>query len=62
MSKYLNESLPLDERIGQIGINKEGDKMQIIEYYSYDNIIVKFLDGKDCEVKTQYVNFQKRVC
>ena len=59
MSKYLNESLPIDERIGQVGINKEGEKMQIVEYYSYDNIIVKFLDGKDCEVKTQYVNFQK---
>lgn len=59
MSKYLNESKDIDDRIGQIGISTEGDKMQIIEYYGYDNIKVKFLDGNDCVVHTQYVNFLK---
>ena len=61
MSKYLNESLPIDEREGQIGFNKDGDKMKIIEYNTYDDIIVKFLDGNNCEVHTQYVNFQKGI-
>ena len=59
MSNYLNESLPVTDRIGQIGVNKDGDKMQIIEYYTYDDIEVKFLDGNNCVVHTQYVNFLK---
>lgn len=59
MSKYLNEELKLSDRLGQIGINKSGDKMQIIEYYSYDNIEVRFLDGNNCIVHTQYINFLK---
>ena len=59
MTKYLNESLPIDEREGQIGINKDGDKMKIIEYNTYEHIVVKFLDGKGCEVRTQYINFLK---
>ena len=59
MSKYLNESKDIDDRIGQIGINKDGDKMKIIDYSAYDDIIVEFLDGNGCIVHTQYVNFQK---
>lgn len=59
MGKYLNEELKLDDRLGQIGINKDGDQMQIIEYYTYDDIEVKFLDGNDCIVHTQYINFLK---
>jgi hypothetical protein len=59
VGKYLNEELKLDDRLGQIGINKDGDQMQIIEYYTYDDIEVKFLDGNDCIVHTQYINFLK---
>ena len=34
MWENLNEELKLDDRLGQIGINKDGDQMQIIEYYT----------------------------
>lgn len=61
MGKYLNEQLPTGERIGQIGVNKDGDKMEIIEYYAYNNIIVEFKDGNNCQVHTQYINFLKGV-
>lgn len=57
MANLFNISLPIDERNGQIGFNKDGDKMQIIVYNGYDNIIVRFMDNWKCEVKTQYVNF-----
>lgn len=59
MSKYLNESLPIDEREGQIGFNKDGNKMKIIEYNTYDDVIVMFLDGNECVIHTQYINFLK---
>lgn len=57
MGKYLNEQLSAGERIGQIGVNKDGDKMEIIEYYAHDNIVVEFKDGNGCQVHTQYINF-----
>lgn len=61
MEKYLNMQVPTSERVGQIGVNKDGDKMEIIEYYAYDNIIVEFKDGNNCQVHTQYINFLKGV-
>ena len=54
---YLNESLPTENRLNQVGINKMGDVMKIIEYNGYDDIYVKFMDGNNCIVHTQYINF-----
>lgn len=59
MGKYLNESVPAKERVGQVGVNKDGDKMEIIDYNSYEDVIVEFLDGNGCVVHTQYINFLK---
>ena len=56
---YLNESLPIGNRLGQIGITKYGDIMKIIEYYTNDNIIVEMLTDNPCQVHTQYINFLK---
>lgn len=56
---YLNESLPIGNRLGQIGITKYEDTMKIIEYYTNDNIIVEMLTDNPCQVHTQYINFLK---
>lgn len=57
MPNYINESLKPEDRLGQIGINKKGEKMKITKYIAYNNIEVTFMDEKKCVTRTQYVNF-----
>lgn len=48
------------ERIGEIGINNNGTKMQIIEYFGKDNMTVQFLDKYKYIIKNvSYGNFKK---
>lgn len=59
MDKYLNEFKELgSERLGQVGVNKEGDQMVIVEYNDYKDVTVVF-PKTNCKVHTQYVNFLK---
>ena len=58
MSKYKNESLPKEERIGQVGYNNQGLKMTIIKYHIQTNIDVQFEDGTIVEHK-HYKNFKE---
>ena len=58
---YLNDYKESSQRLGQQGINTDGDLMEIIKYRGYDDIDVLFLDGNDCIVRTQYVNFLKGI-
>lgn len=57
MSKYLNESLQEEYRLGQIGITKQGDKMKIIAYNLYSDIWVELLYSPVSYVHTSYGNF-----
>lgn len=52
-NKYVTEK----ERLYQEGVNNQGDLMQIVSYNGYDDVIVRFLDGSNYEVHTQYSNF-----
>lgn len=54
LNKFIEEG---KDRLYQEGKNNQGDLMQIIEYNDYDDITVKFLDGSNYQVHTQYVNF-----
>lgn len=54
----LNEYKPIEERLGQIGVNKLGELMQIIKCYPDYRVDVKFLDGKDCVINIKYSNFR----
>ena len=45
MKKYINENLPINQRVGQIGINNQGEKMTIIAYRGADDIDIQFEDG-----------------
>jgi len=47
----------MSKRIGEVGVNKKGKEMTIIEYVDYSNIIVKFDNGH--YVHTQYGNFKR---
>lgn len=35
MAIYINEYIPDGQRMWQIGVNKKGEKMQIIQYQNY---------------------------
>lgn len=45
-----------DNRLGEVGYNRKGEKMTIIEYINSHNIVVKFENG--CINKNAYNNFQ----
>ena len=49
------------ERVGEIGYNKYGTKMKIIEYNGVNDIIVEFQDEHKCRLKSYYSNFKKGV-
>lgn len=58
-SEFVNVSKEsADERLGQVGVNREGEQMIIVEYNGYDDIEVVFTSTR-CKVHTQYVNFLK---
>ena len=47
----------MSKRVGEVGLNKRGEEMTIVEYIDFSNIIVKFNSGL-C-VHTQYGNFKR---
>ena len=47
-----------NEREGMIKLNNNGDKMKIIEYNGYDNIVVEFQDEWKRTVKTKFCHFE----
>ena len=57
MANYINKPLPDGQRMWQIGVNKKGEKMQIIYYQSYSKISVRFLDEHKYIADTSYHNF-----
>lgn len=52
----LNESLPIKQRIGQIGVNNRGLKMTIIAYRKANDIDIQFEDGT-IVVNRRYCHF-----
>lgn len=48
----------LNNRVGEVGFNKEGKEMEIVDYQNCDNVIVKFLVSGNC-IHTQYGNFKR---
>ena len=54
--KFINENLPKEKRLGQIGINNQGKKMIIIVYRKANDIDVQFEDGTIVKNK-RYSNF-----
>lgn len=57
MSTYINDYVPLRDRIGQIGFNKLGEKMEVIDCFPNSRVEVRFMDGKGCTVNTKYSTF-----
>lgn len=57
-NKYLNEYKPIEERLGQIGVNKLGEEMEIIKCYPDYRVDVRFLDGNNCIINIKYINFR----
>lgn len=49
----------LDSRVGEIKVNRFGTEMKIIEYNSYNDIIVEFQDEHHYRVHTMYTNFKR---
>ena len=47
------------DRTGEINYNKNGTEMKIIEYISYNKIIVEFQDKYKAKVTSQYGEFKK---
>lgn len=56
--EFLNEYKPIEERVGQIGVNKLGERMEIIKCYPDYRVDVKFLDGNECVINIKYSNFR----
>jgi len=48
-----------NHRVGEINTNNKGIKMEIIEYISAIDILVKFHDGEFNIVHTSYLQFSK---
>lgn len=60
MNKYVNESLPKEQRLGQVGVNNKGKKMTIIAYRKSNDIDIEFEDGSIVYNK-KYYNFTRGV-
>lgn len=54
---YLNEYIDINNRIGQVGINKKNEVMKIIECLPKSRVKVQFMDGNDCITETKYSTF-----
>lgn len=48
-----------EERLGEVGYNKYNTKMKIVEYNSYNDIVVEFQDEHKARVHTGYGCFKK---
>ena len=55
-AECLNEYKPIEERLGQVGVNKLGEYMEVIKCYPNYRVDVKFLDGNDCIINIKYDN------
>ena len=51
MSDKINKNLPFEKRLGQVGLNNNGEKMTIIVYRKYGYIDIQFEDGVIVENK-----------
>ena len=49
----------MNNRVGEINYNKNGTKMIIIKYNSYNDIIIEFQDEYRIKVNTRYGDFKK---
>ena len=58
MQEYINKNLPKAQREGQIGYNKQNQKMQIISYRNAKDIDIQFEDGA-ITTHRAYSNFLK---
>lgn len=47
------------DRIGEIGINHQGCKMEIVEYNNANDLTIKFLEYDNSFVKSRYNKFNK---
>ena len=47
------------DRTGEINISNEGYKMEIIKYFSWDNIIIEFQDKYKAKIICRYNDFKK---
>lgn len=45
MGKIINKRLPKEQRVGQVGVNNQGEKMTIIVYRNCKNIDIQFENG-----------------
>lgn len=48
-------------KIGEVNYNKQGEMMEIIEYYNFQNVVV-LLKNTNTVVKVRYDSFKKRKC
>ena len=60
MSKYINENLPKEQRLGQVGVNNQGENITIVKYGGAKDIDIMFEDGVIVEHRA-YSNFRKGV-
>ncbi len=49
----------IDSRIGEIGTNRFGTEMKIVEYDGYNDVIVEFQDEYHYSLHTTYTNFKR---
>ena len=58
MNKNVNEKLPKEQRLGQVGINNQGEKITIIAYRKENDIDIQFED-EIIVTNRAYSNFLK---
>lgn len=59
MNKYINESLLKEQRLGEVGVNKKGEKMTIIRYGNANDIDVEFNEDEVVVKNRTYAGFKK---
>ena len=52
-----NKSLPIDQRLGQVGVNTKSEEMIISKYNNTNDIVITFLHNW-IDVKTTYKQFR----
>lgn len=57
MKKYLNESLPKEQRLGQVGVSNKYGEMKIVEYKNHKDIDVYFKEYDQTVKHKAYSNF-----
>ena len=57
--KRRNNVKQKEDRVGEINYNKQGEMMEIVEYYNFTNVMVLLKDTNTI-VKARYDCFKKR--